>query len=338
MALRLIELYIPKTEDLAYLRGRINEQPVHSIWQEDISDNYNLLKILVDAGYSGQVLDLLEKSYSNVKGFRVILLPVEATIPRVKIEKAEESAGETSKKSSKFKIGRGISREELYADIASGAKLTWFFVFLVVLSTLVAAIGILKNNVAVIIGAMVIAPLIGPNVSLALSTTLGDGDLLKNSIRTNMTGLLLSLLPSAMIGVLVHIDTNTPELLSRTNVDAADIILALASGCAGALSFTMGLPSAIIGVMVAVALLPPAVTLGLLLGSGQYQLAFGSFLLLSINIICINLSGVTTFLVQGVRPLTWWESTRAKKAAKYAIFFWTILLILLFILIYMVES
>lgn len=338
MALRLIELYIPKNEDLSLLRDRINEQPVHSVWQEDISENYNLLKILVDTGYSGQVLDLLEKSYSNVKGFRMVLLPVEATIPRVKIEKAEESTGGDTDKSSKFKIGRGISREELYADISSGARLTWFFVFLVILSTVVAAIGVLKNNVAVIIGAMVIAPLIGPNVSLALSTTLGDGDLLKNSIRTNLTGLVLSLLPSALIGFMVHIDTNIPELLSRTNVDSADIILALASGCAGALSFTMGLPSAIIGVMVAVALLPPAVTLGLLLGSGHFNLAFGSFLLLSINIICINLSGVTTFLVQGVRPLTWWESTRAKKAAKYAIFFWTILLFLLFLLIYMVES
>jgi len=338
MALRLIELYIPKSEDLTYLRERINEQPVHSVWHEDISDNYNLMKVLVDTGYSGPILDLLEKSYSSVKGFRVVLLPVEATIPRITTKKTEDAGQNNVKTKSKFKIGRGIGREELYADIASGAKLTGFFVFLVILSTLVASIGILKNNVAVIIGAMVIAPLIGPNVSLSLATTLGDGELLKSSIKTNITGLFLSLLPSALIGVVLHINTNIPELVSRTNVDSADIILALASGCAGALSFTMGLPSAIIGVMVAVALLPPAVTLGLLLGSGHIHLAFGSFLLLSINIICINLSGVTTFLVQGVRPLTWWESTKAKKAAKYAIAFWTILLILLFLLIYIVES
>lgn len=333
MALRIIELFIPKSEDLSYIREKINEYNVHGIWQEDISSNYNLFKILVDTGHSGPVLDLLEKSYSNVKGFRVILLPVEATVPRIVTDEKvkKDTSADTP---SGFKIGRGISREELYADVSSGARVTGFFLFLVFLSTLVATIGIMKNNVAVIIGAMVIAPLIGPNVALALSTTLGDGQLLKNSIKANLSGLLVSLLPAVIAGMVFNIDIDTPELLSRTRVDAGDIVLALASGSAGALSFTMGLPSAIIGVMVAVALLPPTVTLGLLLGAGFNTLAAGSLMLLMINIICINLSGVTTFLFQGVRPLTWWESTKARRATKIAIVFWTTLLIVLFILIY----
>ncbi len=117
-----------------------------------------------------------------------------------------------------------------------------------------------------------------------------------------------------------------------------DIALALASGSAGALSFTMGLPSALIGVMVAVALLPPLVTLGMLMGAGLTDPAVGALLLLLVNIICVNLAGVGTFLFQGVRPRTWWEASRAKKSTTIAIVIWTILLIILMLIISQLKN
>lgn len=101
---------------------------------------------------------------------------------------------------------------------------------------------------------------------MALATTLGDLDLLKNSIKSNIAGSLIALIFSIMVGILFNINPKIPELFSRTQVGMGDVVLALASGSAGALSFTMGLPSALIGVMVAVALLPPLVTFGMLLG------------------------------------------------------------------------
>jgi uncharacterized membrane protein len=70
--------------------------------------------------------------------------------------------------------------------------------------------------------------------------------------------------------------------------------------------------------MVAVALLPPLVTSGLLLGGGQPALAMGALSLFLMNLICVNLAGVTTFLVQGIRPATWWEKDRAVKATHAA--------------------
>jgi len=133
--------------------------------------------------------------------------------------------------------------------------------------------------------------------------------------------------------VFSHIDPTIPELESRTKVGLGDIVLALASGSAGALSYTMGLPSAIIGVMVAVALLPPAVTFGMLIGSGHVSLGLGALLLLFVNVICVNLSAVATFLFQGVQPLNWGEANKARKSTKFALFLWTSLLILLAILI-----
>lgn len=77
---------------------------------------------------------------------------------------------------------------------------------------------------------------------------------------------------------------------------------------------------------VAVALLPPLVTLGLLIGAGQIGTASGALLLFLINVICVNLAGVGTFLVQGIRPLTWWETDRARKASRKAIFLRVMLL------------
>lgn len=92
--------------------------------------------------------------------------------------------------------------------------------------------------------------------------------------------------------------------------------------------------AAVIGVMVAVALLPPLVTAGLLVGSFQWTPAFYAFLLLFTNIICVNLAGVATFLFQGVRPRTWFETSRAKRANKIALTIWVSLLMVLSLIIY----
>ncbi|MGI9534017.1 MAG: TIGR00341 family protein [Thermodesulfobacteriota bacterium] len=332
MALRLIELYLPSSVDIPKLREQLAEFPVLAMWEDKKSDTISQLKIMLDSGDSGSVMDYLEKRFSSVKGFRIVLLSVEATLPRIEVKNTKKTENNHEKKR-EFKIGKGLSREELYNDISQSAGISGFFLFLVVLSTLVASVGILKDNVAVIIGAMVIAPLIGPNVAWAFSTTLGDRELFWRSIRSMIAGLAITLAISLCIGFLLHVDPTIPELDARTKVGIGDIVLALASGSAGALSFTMGLPSAIIGVMVAVALLPPAVSFGMLVGAGHTSLAFGSLLLLVVNVICVNLSAVATFLFQGVQPLNWWEANKAKKSTIFAIFMWSTLLIILTILI-----
>ncbi len=100
---------------------------------------------------------------------------------------------------------------------------------------------------------MVIAPLLSPNVALALGL-------------------------SFAIAVTLPIDLVSQELLSRTDVGLDSIVLALASGSAAALSLTTGLSSVLVGVMVAVVLMPPRATLAVMLASGQEELAFGSVL------------------------------------------------------------
>jgi len=141
-----------------------------------------------------------------------------------------------------------------------------------------------------------------------------------------------------MLGFFLTVDPASHEIQTRTIVSYADIILALASGIAGALAFTSGLPSALIGVIVAVALIPPLVVFGLLLGSGFITQSLGAFLLLVINMICVNIAGVFTFLVKGLQPINWWEGPKAQKATRYAIFIWTALLFLLIYLLFVYAN
>jgi uncharacterized hydrophobic protein (TIGR00341 family) len=321
MALRLIEMVLPE-KDGGAVRELLKKHKVLEYRQVRLPDGEVLVRILLDAEQSEAVLDLLEKQYAGGEGNRVVILPVQATLPRAE----PDPAVAPEQPSPEEKLPERISREELYEDIKDAARCSRVYLAMVVLSTIVAAIGLRQNSVAVIIGAMVIAPLLGPNMALALGTTLGDLSLLWRALRTSLAGIATAMAFSVIIGVLVHVDPALPEVASRTRAVLGDIAVALASGCAGALAFTTGVSAALVGVMVAVALLPPLVAFGLLLGGGHPALAMGALSLFLLNLICVNLAGVTTFLVQGIHPATWWEKDRAVKATRIAIGLWVALL------------
>ncbi|MBN1103125.1 MAG: DUF389 domain-containing protein, partial [Deltaproteobacteria bacterium] len=92
--------------------------------------------------------------------------------------------------------------------------------------------------------------------------------------------------------------------------------------------------SVLVGVMVAVALLPPAVTLGLMLGQGRFELAAGAALLLAVNVVCLNLASKAVFLVKGIRPRTWWEKEKARRAMRIYLLVWLATLVILVAFIY----
>ncbi len=333
MPLRLMEVVIPDTQskDVGQL---LDQETLIDSWREEASGSGTLIKLLLPAEHTEAVLDILENEFSGMEGFRVVLLAVEATIPRPEEAKTQPSdLTETPKGAAENNQAERISREELYTDVVDGTQLSKTYIAMVVLSAIVAAVGLLRDNVAVIIGAMVIAPLLGPNVGLALATTLGDFELGFKALKTNLVGFILALGLSILFGLIFSADPQSPEISARTGVFLSDIAVALASGSAGVLAFTSGVSAALIGVMVAVALLPPLVTLGLLLGAGHPQEAIGALLLVLTNLICINLAGVSTFLVQGIRPRRWWEADKADKASRWALVLWSALLIVLVVVI-----
>lgn len=326
MALRLLELFIP-AERRPEVQELVEEHRVEGVWHEELSGDEALVRLLLPTEMTEPLLDKLEKRFSGLDGFRVVILSVEASVPRLEAKEAEEAPpGEAPEAAEAEQKTERISREELYNDVTSVTRFSRVYLVMVVLSTIVAAVGLTRSSVAVVIGAMVIAPLLGPNVALSLATTLGDGELAKKAMNANLLGLLAALVVAVLIGLVVNVDPSVPEIASRTRVGLGDIALGLAAGSAGTLAFTSGLSAALTGVMVAVALLPPLVTLGLLVGSGHGALALGALLLLLANIICVNLAGVATFLLQGIRPLSWWEADRAKRATRMAMSLWACLL------------
>ncbi|WP_138430360.1 TIGR00341 family protein [Fodinibius saliphilus] len=327
MSLRIIEL-IAASESLLEARKTVEEENILGAWTDSVDGGRGILRVLVNVDQTETISDILSEQFGTEEDFRIMLFSVEATLPQPETEEDEPSA-EVEKEGP----GR-VSREELYADVTSDAELNSVYLAMVVLSTLVAGIGLILDDVATIIGAMVIAPLLAPNVSLALAATLGDLDLGWQSIKANATGLIVALGVAFIMGLIFTVDPQSDELISRTMVNLKHIIIALAAGSAGVLAFTRGVPATIVGVMVAVALLPPLVVVGLLLGAGYMQLAIGAGILTLTNLICINLAGISTFLIQGVRPRSWWEEKKAQKASRIALTTWFILLIIFAIIIW----
>lgn len=333
MSLRLIELVI-SAEKGKELVDSLKDHKTIDIWRDSIDEDRAFFRILVPTEHSETILDFLEKRFSGTGYFRIILLPVEASIPRPEpgeIEKKEN--GKTTREKKNVSRYIRISREELYSDIEKTVRISWVYFVMIVFAAIVASMGLIRNNVVFIIGAMVIAPLLGPNLALSFATTLGDVPLLKKAGKAIAWGVLSALVPSFLFGILFHVDIGIPELILRTEVSKGDVILALIAGSAAAISFTSELFSALIGVMVAVALLPPLVAFGMLAGAGHWDLAVGAVFLFAVNLICVNLAGVLTFLIQGIRPLTWWEAKKARKASRTAVVFWAVFLAVLVILL-----
>ena len=334
MTLRLIEIFLPleKTGKLTAILDEFTESEV--LHQVATNGKVNI-KILIPAEQSESLLDTLEEAFAHLDHFRIVIQSIEAIIPRMLPSQDDFPTAEKIEKVKSISVSLPrVSREELYSDILEAGQLSHTFIIMVILSSVVAAIGLIRNNSAVVIGAMVIAPLLGPNMAMALAATLGDIKLAGKAKKANLFGIIIPIILSACVGFMLKANPmESEEILSRTVVSNTDIVLALAAGCAGTLSFTLASASSLIGVMVAVALLPPLVTCGLLLGAGNWQPALGALLLAATNLICINLAGVTTFLVQGIRPLKWWQKSPATKATIRAMITWIVLLAILLILI-----
>lgn len=324
MPLRLLEVTVP-AEELEKIPALIEDVPLLHMRTSGSGSDTGLISILLEAENVEAVTDQLVSHFGSDSDFRSILLPVEAMLP-VPAPPSDTEAIEGEETEANKAEAQRVSREELYEDIAQASRLTTTYVVMVALSTVVAAVGLIRGDVAIVIGAMVIAPLLGPNVALSLAMTLGDLDLAKRSLRTIGAGVATAMGLSMLVGIVLHIDPTAPEIAARARADIGDVVLALAAGTAGSLAFTSGVPAVVVGVMVAVALLPPLVVAGLLVGAGHWEPATGAFVLLLTNITCINLAAIATFVLQKISPRTWWEADRAKKSTRLAVTVWILML------------
>ncbi len=305
------------------------------------------VEILVAKGQGQTLLDNLQGLLGSHPDWRVTILPAEATLPRVEEKTADKEALETDSTDStvssdpnnnpdktKEKAQTLALREELYQKVSNDCTLNMDFIILTVLSAIVAAIGLNGDSVAIVIAAMVIAPLLGPILAFALSAALGDVTLMWKATKTSVAGLVIGFVFALGLSQFIPINLSSVEMVSRTVITPEIIALALASGAAAALSLSTGISSALVGVMVAVALLPPSVAAALFLGAGDVQSAIGAALLLALNVVCAVLSAQLIFVYKGIRPRTWVSQKKAARSVKINAVVWLSLLLALAALAY----
>jgi uncharacterized hydrophobic protein (TIGR00341 family) len=320
---RLIEILVPE-EGAAAVDAVLELVEPPWIWRQTAGGS-SQFKLVLPAERVEKLVDRLRPVLSPEHGARLLVMPVEAVA--VGPEAEEQEAAHEEAPRSEPGPGSRVSREEIYADVKEFTQITPSYLLTVVLSSVVAVIGLANNQTAVVIGAMVIAPLLGPNMALSLATTLADWKLAIRALKTNGVGVLLAALVALVVGMLWRLDPASAEVAARTHIGLGDLVVALASGAAAALAVTSGLSTSLIGVMVAVALLPPLVVSVGLAAGGHLEEALRALLLLAANVICVNLAGVATFYWRGLRPRSWWKAEVAGRATRRAMALWALLLV-----------
>jgi uncharacterized hydrophobic protein (TIGR00271 family) len=197
------------------------------------------------------------------------------------------------------------NRISLVDRVQSSSNWDFDFFALMLLSTVIAAIGLVQNSSAVVIGAMLVAPLMTPLLGMGLALVQGNPVLARISLRAVLLGVAVSLAVASVTGLLIPgFDEPTREMLGRGGPGVLDLFVAFASGLAAAYASSRpGLLAALPGVAIAAALVPPIATSGLALSLGNFHLAIGALLLFAINMVTIVLATMVSFWAVGLRNI-----------------------------------
>ena len=216
-----------------------------------------------------------------------------------------------------------IAREELVAAARDLVPSLPNYVILTVVSAVIATAGLLLDSPAVVVGSMVIAPLIGPAMTASVGTVVVDNELFGRGVKLQVLGVLLSIASAAAFAWFVRTVnlippftdvTQIPQVRERLSPDFLSLAVAVGAGVAGSLSLTTGVSSALVGVMIAVALIPPAATVGIGIAWGRPMVTLGSGVLVMVNILSINLASLVVLRYSGYRPTRWFQLDEARGA------------------------
>jgi uncharacterized hydrophobic protein (TIGR00271 family) len=198
----------------------------------------------------------------------------------------------------------GIDRNAVIKDLAGRADLSGSYLLMIIFSCLVALLGLLVNSVAVVIGAMLISPLMGPIFTAALSFSMGDLRLARKALKIIVVSILLSVTVTAFFTLISPLKVPTQEILSRTRPNIYDLLIAAFAGAAGAYALCTRVSYLFVttGVAVATAVIPPLSVVGYGIGTAQASIAMGGFLLFFTNLVAIVISSDIVFYIFRFRP------------------------------------
>jgi uncharacterized hydrophobic protein (TIGR00271 family) len=220
-------------------------------------------------------------------------------------------------KSDTYSRIREKEREDMdvYNLLSQGAIPSVEYYVLTVLSCILSTIGLILGATAVIIGAMIVAPLMTPILAFSLGVIWGDIALIRISVQSILKGVFWGIVISAVIAYLIPLPTLSEEIIMRTHPTLFDVLVALASGIVGAYGYAnKRISNTLIGIAIAVALMPPLCTIGIGIGIRSYSVVSGAALLFFINLVSISLAGAVVFWTMKIHPVLADQGLVAKRA------------------------
>jgi len=303
------------------------------------TDNAHILQFRIP---DDQVNDAIEKLKSRGVGVEygfIDILDLKATLPR-EVEEVSDT---------KIQRDASLAVEEIYESVKKQASLSFDFIAFTILAAAMAGFGLITNNTTVIVASMLLSPLMGPMLGVALGYVVRDRALFVKGTRNELISLALSFtvgivlalvsyaLGSSDFVALIENDMAASpiiltEITRRAGFNGWDIGIAIISGPAVAVSVTKGDMSSLVGVAISAALMPPAVNAALMIMLGGMhasatliQIGIGSLMLLGMNIILIDLAAIVMFRIKKLTPLanrsaTWTAVTQFTKSRSESLY------------------
>ncbi|MFW6321064.1 MAG: TIGR00341 family protein [Halohasta sp.] len=235
-----------------------------------------------------------------------------------------------------------IAREELQTDAKNLVSGRENYLLMTVISSVVATAGLLLDSPATVVGSMVIAPLIGPALAASVGTVVDDHELFVRGIKLQLSGMAVAIGSAALFAAALRFGNLVPpgldpltigEVRERLAPNMLVLAVALGSGVAGMISLMTGVSVALVGVMIAVALIPPAAAMGIGIAYGIPSLTLGSGVFVLVNVLSINLAALVVLWLSGYRPEAWFRisDVRSKLFHRVAALAVSILLLSVFL-------
>jgi uncharacterized hydrophobic protein (TIGR00341 family) len=312
---RLVQILIPTGKRDAVL-GVLNDEGIDYVLTDETSGREftAVVTFPVPTNALEPVLEDLRNVGINDDGYTVVVNA--NTVISSQFDELEEKYAEEEDEDR-------IAREELTSKANDLAPSLSNYALMTVISAIIATAGLLLDSPAVVVGSMVIAPLIGPAMTANVGTVVDDHEMFAHGIKLQAIGLGLAVASATVFALLVRYANVIPPLADVTSVgqirervapDFLSLVVALGAGAAGVVSLTSGVSTALVGVMIAVALIPPAATVGIGIAWGQPLVSLGSAVLLLVNVLSINLAVLAGLWYQGYRPEHWFRESDARSA------------------------
>jgi len=313
---RLVQVTIPAGKRQAVLSVLDEEGIDYVVTEETSGREYTAVAYFpLPTNAVEPILEELREVGLDREAYTVVLSA--ETVVSERFEQLKESYAEKEESEER------IARQELEARAEELASSLPTYVVMTVVSAIIATAGLLLDSPATVVGSMVIAPLIGPAMAAAVGSVIDDTDLFRRGAVLQLLGIVLSIVAATAFAIFVQTTNLVPpgldplalsEVEERLSPNFLSLAVAIGAGVAGAVSLMTGVSAALVGVMIAVALIPPAATVGIGIAYGEPSLALGSAVLVAVNVLSINLAALVVLWYSGYRPQQFFQRDQARVA------------------------